>query len=107
VPGKNPQLTPLQSRKQLLIAESELNRALFVQEWDAMSDGLHAVAGRAKSFAAVASSAAVLVAALTALRRRKAPPPEAKRSWLQAILKAARLVSTFWLAFRQPGRGQD
>ena len=30
--GKNPRMNPLESRKQLLIAESELNRAQLVQE---------------------------------------------------------------------------
>jgi hypothetical protein len=103
MPGKNPRLTPLQSRKQLLIAESELNRAQFVEEWESVAGGVHAAADRAKSFAAIASSAAVLVAALTAFRRRKPAPVEAKPSWLRAILKAARLVTTVWLAFRSPG----
>ena len=35
--GKKPRLNPLESRKQLLIAESELNRAQLVQEWQAMA----------------------------------------------------------------------
>jgi hypothetical protein len=105
--GKNPRLNPLQSRKQLLIAESELNRAQLVQEWEAMAGGVRAVADRAKIFAAVASSAAVLVASLAAFRRGKPAPVEAKPSWLQTILKGASLVSTLWLAFRSPGRGRD
>ena len=35
--GKKPRLNPLESRKQLLIAESELNRAQLVQEWQTMA----------------------------------------------------------------------
>jgi hypothetical protein len=34
-------MNPLESRKQLLIAESELNRAQLVQEWQAVADGVH------------------------------------------------------------------
>jgi hypothetical protein len=105
--GKNPRMNPLQSRKQLLIAESELNRAQLVQEWETMADGIGSVADRAKSFASIASSAAVLVAALAAFRRGKSAHAEVKPSWLQTILKGAGLISTVWLAFRSPGRGRD
>jgi hypothetical protein len=107
MPGKSPRLNPLQSRKQLLIAESELNRAQLVQEWETLAEGVWSVAGRAKSFASIASSAAVLVAGLAAYRRRKSAPPEPKPSWLQTILKTASLVSTIWLAFRSPRRARD
>jgi hypothetical protein len=105
--GKNPRLNPLQSRKQLLIAESELNRAQLVREWETMADGVRSVADRAKFFASIASSVAVLVAGLAAFRRGKPAQAEAKASWLQTILKGASLVSTLWLAFRSPGRGRD
>jgi hypothetical protein len=100
-------MNPLQSRKKLLIAESELNRAQFVQDWETLAEGVHAIAGRAKSFSAIASSAAVLVAALAAFRRGRSAHPEAKPSWLQTILKSASLISTIWLAFRSPQRGRD
>ena len=33
-------MNPLASRKQLLIAESELNRAQLVQDWQAVADGV-------------------------------------------------------------------
>ena len=104
--GKKPRLNPLESRKQLLIAESELNRAQLVQEWDAMTAGIRTFTARVKTYGSIASSAAVLVAGLAAFRRGKPVDADAKPSWLQTILKGAGLISTLWLAFRSQGRDQ-
>jgi hypothetical protein len=98
--GKETQLGPLESRKQLLIAESELNRAQLSQEWQAMAHGVRDLARRAKTIAVWASSAALLVAGVTALRRGSPAPGPAKSSWLQKILNGARAASTIWFAFR-------
>jgi hypothetical protein len=96
-------MNPLESRKQLLVAESDLNRVQMQEEWQAMTVGIHGFAARAKSFGAMASSAAVLVTGLAAFRRVKSVDAEAKPSWLQTVLKGAGLISTLWLAFRPPG----
>lgn len=104
--GKNPRMNPLESRKQLLIAESELNRAQLVGDLAALTADLRTLTDRAKSFRAIASSAAVLVAGLAAFRRGKPVDADAKPSWLQTILKGAGLISTLWLAFRSRGRDQ-
>ena len=105
--GKKPRLNPLESRKQLLIAESELNRAQLVQEWQAMADGVHSIAGRARTISSIASTAASLIAGLASFRRKKSAPANEKPSWLQSILKGTGLISTLWQAFRSPGRGRD
>ena len=47
--GKNPRMNPLESRKQLLIAESELNRAQLVQEWQTMTDEVHSLVNQART----------------------------------------------------------
>jgi hypothetical protein len=94
--GNNSQVNPLTSRKQLLIAESELNRAQMQEEWHAMTGRVRSLADRAKSFGSIASSAAVLVAGLTAFRRGKSVDADAKPSWVQTVLKGAGLVSTGW-----------
>jgi hypothetical protein len=105
--GKKPRLNPLESRKQLLIAESELNRAQLVEEWRAVADGVHSVADRAKTLGSVASVAAALVAGLASFRRKESSPIAEKPSWLQAIFKGVELISTVWQAFRSRGRDQD
>jgi hypothetical protein len=105
--GKKPHVTPLELRKQLLIAESELNRAQLVGDMAALTAGVHTLTDRAKSFGSIASAAALLVAGLAAFRRGKCVDADAKPSWLQTILKGAGLVSSLWLAFRAKGRDQE
>lgn len=102
--GKEPRITPLESRKRLLVAESEINRVKMQDEWRAMTDGVRSLADRAKSFGSIASSVAVLVAGLAAFRRGKAVDANAKPTWLQTILKGAGLISTVWMAFRARSR---
>ena len=104
---KNPRLTPLESRKRLLLAKSELNRAQMIQDVDALTAEVRALSGRAKSFGLIASSAAVLVSGLTAFRRGNPPDPDAKPSWLRTMLKGAGLASNFWLALRSKGRNRN
>jgi hypothetical protein len=101
--GKESHVNPLKSRKQLLIAESELNRAEMADEWQAMANGVRDFAHRAKNIAAWASSAALVVAGVTALRRRPPAPGTTKSSWLQKLLNGARLASTLWFSFRARG----
>ena len=105
--GKKPRLNPLESRKQLLIAESELNRVQLVQECAAMTAGVRTLTDRAQSFGSVASSAALLVAGLASFRRRTSGDAGVKPSWSQTILKGAGLISTLWLAFRAKGHDQE
>lgn len=98
--GKNPRVNPLELRKQLLIAESELNRAQLSEEWQTMTRGVHSFASRVKSVGSVASAAALLVAGMSAFRRGRAAPADAKPSWIHRMLKGARLASSIWFAFR-------
>ena len=98
--GKISHLSSLESRRQMLIAESELNRAGLSEEWQAMAHGVGDFAHRAKTVAAWTSSAALLVAGVTALRHGPPRTGTAKSSWFQKILKGVRLSSTLWAAFR-------
>ena len=105
--GKKPRLNPLASRKQLLIAESELNRAQLVQDGQAVADGVHAVADRARTLGTVAAIAASLVAGFASFRRQKSAAAAEKPSWPQTLLKGAGLLSTVWQSFRSPDRDRD
>ena len=103
---KVPRVNPLQSRKYLLVAESELNRAQLVGEMAALTADVRALAVRAQSFGSIASSAAGLLAGLAAFRRDKSATAAAKPSWVRNVLKGAGLVSTLWLALRAQRRGR-
>ena len=105
--GKKPHLNPLASRKQLLIAESDLNRAQLVQDWQTVADGVYSVADRARILGSVVSATASLVAMLASFRRQKSVSAAEKPSWLPTLLKGAELISTVWQAFRSRGRGRD
>lgn len=98
--GKTPHVSPLALRKQLLIAESELNRAQLSEEWQTITHGVRDLAHRAITVGAWAASAALLVAGLTAWRSGPPAPGTAKSSWFHKILNGTRLATTVWLAFR-------
>jgi len=104
---KQSQVNPLESRKQLLIAESELNRAQVLEEWQTIVQGVVDFVHRAKTMATWTSSAAVLAAAVTGLRRGPSKPGTAKSSWVQNILSGARLASTIWFAFHARGEKRE
>jgi len=92
-------LSSLELQKQLLVAESQLNRAKLLEEWQTMTHGAVNLAHRAKTIATWTSSSALLLAGVSALRRRPPASGIAKSSWFQKILNAARMASTIWCAF--------
>jgi len=104
VPGNNPCVSPLETHKRLLIAESELHRARLFEDWQAIAGGARALTARVQSISLIASTTALLVAAVSAFRRGRALPNRAKSSWLQTALKGAQLASSIWLAFRARSR---
>jgi hypothetical protein len=104
MPGKNPRISPLELRKQLLIAESDINRALLVEEAATVTAGVRNFADRARSVGSIFSAAASLVMGLSAFRRARAGDAGARPSWLQTILKFAPLIPALWMAFRSPAR---
>ena len=95
-----------ESRKQLLIAESELGRAQLIGDMAALTADVQTLTDRAKSFGSIDSSAAALVVGLAAFRRARSSPAATKPSWPQTILKGAGLISTLWLTFRSKRRNQ-
>ena len=102
---KMPRVNPLQLRKDLLVAESELNRAQLIEEWQAITAGVRTLGARVKYVGTLASAAGLLVAGVSAFRRGRASPNGAKFSWLETALKGAQVAGSIWLACR--GRGRD
>jgi len=100
-------MNPLASRKKLLIAESELNRAQLVRDWRTMKDEVHALTSQARTIGSFASAAASLVTGLLSFRHRKPAPVAEKPSWWKIILKGAGQLSDFWQAFRSQSHDQD
>ncbi len=96
-------MKPLESRKQLLVAESELNRAQLIQEWQTVAGEARALAQQTRTISSLASAAASLVGGLVSLRFNKPAPAAEKPTWWQTLLKGAGMVTTLWQSFRRPG----
>jgi len=98
--GKSPGLNPLESRKQLLIAESDLNRAQLAGEMATLAADVRRLADHAKSLGSITSSAASLIAGLASFRRSRPAPGDERPSWWQILLKGAPLAGLLWSRFR-------
>jgi hypothetical protein len=93
-------MNALESRKQLLIAESELNRTHLMREWQTMAGDVHALARKARNIGAITAAAGLLVTGLSSFRFKPSAPAAEKPFWWQTILKGAGMVSSLWLEFR-------
>jgi hypothetical protein len=91
-------MNPMASRKQLLVAESELNRAQLVEDWRTMAGEVHALGNRVRTIGSLAT-VATLVAGLACFRPVAAAATN-KTSWLQTILKGAGIAGSLWSVFR-------
>ena len=106
MPRKLPRISPLEMRKDLLIAESELNRAQLMDEWEAATEWHRALSAGARTIGSVASAAALLVSGVRAFRRKRDPRNGAEISWLQPVVKGAGLIASLCETFRSRGCGQ-
>jgi len=61
-------MSPLQSRKQLLIAESDLNRMLLARDYEALAGGFRSGASQFKKVARLASFASLALSLFKTLR---------------------------------------
>ena len=105
---KLPRISPLQMRKDLLIAESELNRAQLMDTWDAATEWHRTLSAGARVFGSVASATALIASGVRAFRHKREPQNGAgASSRLQPIIKSAGLIASLCGAFRSRGTGQQ
>ena len=98
--GKDSHLTSVASRKQLLIAESELNRLQLAADMALLKVELNALNERARAFRVIGSALGALLTELAARQRGGAVNDAPKLRWLQTLSKGAGLISDVWLACR-------
>jgi len=101
--GKKFQLTPLETRKQLLLVESELNRAQLLNEFRALKNEIHHLKEQVRAVGSLASSAAKLAATVAAVGRAFSHRDEGeknKSSWISTLLKGGRTGAALWLTLR-------
>jgi hypothetical protein len=100
--GKKPHLTPLEVRKHLLLAESELNRAQFLQALQSFKgEILHLVDG-ARTVGNNASLVIKAAATFSILRRVFFGKSDSKGkvSWLSRLFKGTKAGTFLWLLLR-------
>lgn len=102
--GKKPRLNPLQSRKQLLIAESEINRAEMEEEWLDVCHEARTLIDGVKSVTSLASAAGLLGAGISMFKKSRSGLTRSKFSWLQTGLRVAQVAGSLWLGFRAKQR---
>ncbi len=86
----------LELRKQLLIAESELNRIQLSAENAALHSGVHTFTNGVTTIEAIASSAAMLATNLASIPRTQ-HAAGTKTERLQIVLDGAVLISSIWM----------
>jgi hypothetical protein len=99
MPGKNLYLTPLESRKQLLLVESELNRAQLLNELRDLNHEIHQVKSQVQAAGALVSSAAKLATTFSAIGSaftHREAGEKGKSSWLSTLIQGARTGATIW-----------
>jgi hypothetical protein len=103
MPGKNLHLTPLESRKQLLLVESELNRAQLLNELRDFRNEIHHLKNQMHAISSIASSATKLATTFSAISSaftHRGSDEKKKSSWISTLLNGARTGASIWGALR-------
>ena len=104
--GKKSQLTPLETRKQILLTESELNRIQFLHEWNELKGEIRRMTNPLQVAGAFISSAAGAGAVFSVLRRicRRKNKTDGKKSWISSLLNGLKVGALLWTLFHRGGR---
>jgi hypothetical protein len=100
---KNPQLTSLETRKQLLLVESELNRVQLLNELRDFKNEIQHLKHQVGAIGFVASLAANLTATFSAVGRAFSHRDEVengKPSWISTLLNGAKAGTSLWFLLR-------
>lgn len=98
--GKSDRLIQIEMRKQLLVEESEVNRAQLTHVSITLKDELCMLTRGAQTLGSICASASMLMVGLAKLRHnQKQGQSRAQLSWLQILNKSAGLFSSLWRVF--------
>ena len=97
-------MNELETRKQLLLAESEVNRVLIARHWERMTEGALGLAGEARRAGKLAALGGGLLGALGLFRLARAPKARAGRPWFRLVFSLARWAVPLWMELRKEPR---
>jgi hypothetical protein len=109
MPRKISQLKSLEARKRLLLAESEVNRAELMKEFDLLKDEFTRVKKNIRTIGSIASTAALVASAISIFHHRTQRSDHSngaehksssKTSWLSAALDGARMGASLFLKIK-------
>ena len=101
MPGKKFQLTPLETRKQLLLVESELNRVLLLNEVRDFKNEIHHLKHQVWEIGSIAASAAKLATAFSAIGQAFSHRNEGEKTlWISTVLNGAQAGTSLWFLLR-------
>lgn len=93
-------MTPIEARKQLLVAEANLLRLQAISEINGISDSVASSSTQPSSTTSVISACSS-IASILFLRSPSSGPAGKVRQMLPAVLDSLRLGVDLWVAFRR------
>lgn len=100
-------MNTLETRKRLLIAESDLLRIQLSEDIESLRSAWDRSGARARVWSGLISSIAVLMAGMTTLRPKPTVDGGHRRSWGALLLQVASLASTVWLSWKRARSGSS
>jgi hypothetical protein len=108
MPGKKISLTPLAARKQLLLLESDLNRAEFIEAARQWKMAVQDTKQQLTHLGSIVSTAVKLAATVATARRLfSRPSPAGRKSWLSILSDGMTIATSLWSMLRSRGSKQD
>jgi len=101
--GKKSYLKTLETRKQEILAQSDVTRIELLRDWESLKTELQRVKKQVLTAGSIASSAVVVAAAASVLRRKHEPPKtetHAKVPWVAAALNGAKVGASLFMKLR-------
>ena len=101
--GKKSYLKALETRKQEIVAQSDVTRIELLKDWENLKTELHRVKRQLRAAGSIASSAVVLAAAASVLRRRhelQKTEVHTKVPWVSAALNGAKVGASLFMKLR-------
>ena len=108
MPGEKSKLTSLETRKQLLLLESDLNRAQFIEALRDWKNEFHRTKEHLTGLGSMASLAARLTATFSTARGLfSRPAAGGKKSWLSFLFDGMTAGTSLWYMLRSQQRKHD
>ena len=100
--GTKSRLTSLALRKQLLLAESEVNRVHLANDCRRLVEESQVIVDRVHSiYSSVMSVVSIGVAGFKAAKDMRAASGNGKASWISKVFNGVRVGAALWKSFRQ------